>query len=81
MVDSMFLPAPKLAPVLDPGFRPAALARKAFAAQATVPVRVALEQADGSVFHHDTSVLADSHPGSAANAFFLERLCKTLLWT
>lgn len=80
MVDSTFLPAPRLAPALDPGFRPAALARRAFASQATVPVLVALEQADGSVFHHRTAVLEASHPKAASNGFFIERLCKTLLW-
>ena len=80
MIAASLLPAPKLSPVLDPGFRPAALARRAFAAQAKVPVVIALEQADGSVFHHRTAVLEDTHPQAQANGFFIERLCKTLLW-
>ncbi|MFM7102177.1 MAG: ROK family protein [Verrucomicrobiota bacterium] len=75
-----FLVAPRFAPPLDPGFRPAALARRAFAAAATVPVRLALEQADGSIFHVETRVLPESHPDADANGFFLERLVKFLLW-
>ena len=80
MIVDALLPAPSISPVLDPGFRPAALARRALAAEATVPVLIALEQADGSVFHHATAVLAETHPQAAANGFFIERLCKTLLW-
>jgi len=80
VIAASLLPAPKLLPVLDPGFRPAALARRAFAAEAKIPVLIALEQADGSVFHHRTAVLEDSHPQAQANGFFIERLCKTLLW-
>ena len=76
-----FLIAPRCVPVLNPQFRPAALATRAFAAEATVPVTLALEQADGSVFHHATKVLAATHPDAAgANTFFGERLVKFLLW-
>jgi predicted NBD/HSP70 family sugar kinase len=76
-----FLIAPRCVPVLDPHFRPAALATRAFAAEATVAITLALEQADGSVFHHATKVLAASHPAaSEANPFFVERLVKFLLW-
>src|SRR6185436_2894556 len=59
----------------------AALATRAFLRDATVPVHIALEQADGSVFHHATRVLAAGHPQSTANAFFIERLAKFLLWS
>ncbi|HTH48577.1 MAG TPA: ROK family protein, partial [Candidatus Limnocylindria bacterium] len=76
-----FLIAPRCVPVLDPLFRPASLATRAFAAEATVPVTLALEQADGSVFHHATRVLDAAHPDAAeANPFFVERLVKFLLW-
>lgn len=78
---AVFLPAPRMAPVLDPGFRPAALACRAFARAANVPVRIALEQTDGSVLHHALAVLPASHPAAvSANAFFVERLVKFLLW-
>jgi len=80
------LVAPRVVPVLDPGFRPAVLAVRAFCAlvdatPGAVPVRLALEQADGSVFRFDSRVLPDSHPQAAANFTFLERFVKFLLWS
>jgi predicted NBD/HSP70 family sugar kinase len=75
-----YLIEPKICPVLDPGFRPAVLARRAFEAEATVPVRLALEQADGSVFRFTMRVLDGRHANSGANGFFLERHVKFLLW-
>src|SRR3954470_595322 len=80
------LPAPRVPAVLDPGFRPAVLATRAFAeavasSGAGVPVRLALEQTDGSVFHFETAVLPDSHPQAAANDLHVERLVKFLLWS
>jgi len=80
------LPAPRVPAVLDPGFRPALLATRAFAeavasSGAGVPVRLALEQTDGSVFHFETAVLPDSHPQAAANDLHVERLVKFLLWS
>ncbi|MBI5386258.1 MAG: ROK family protein [Verrucomicrobia bacterium] len=77
---------PKLQPVLDPAFRPAALANRAFRAAArstgqAVPVRIALEQADGSVFHHATEVFPENHPQAAENYYHVERLVKFLLWS
>ncbi len=77
----VFLPVPRVAAVLDPGFRPAVLARRAFAIQAQVPVRLAIEQADGSVFHQSTAILPAGHPHAAVNNFFVERLVKFLLWS
>lgn len=70
-----------MAAVLDPGFRPAVLARRKFAAEARIPVRLAIEQADGSVFHQSTAVLPAAHLNAAANGFFVERLVKFLLWS
>jgi predicted NBD/HSP70 family sugar kinase len=80
------LVTPRVRPILDPGFRPAVLAIKAFeklvsAAGGSVPVRLALEQEDGSVFRFDLGVLPDSHPQSAANAPFVERFVKFILWS
>jgi predicted NBD/HSP70 family sugar kinase len=75
-----------LQPTLDPAFRPAALANRAFraggrASGQPVPVRLALEQADGSVFHHRTEIFTETHPQAATNYFHLERLVKFLLWS
>jgi predicted NBD/HSP70 family sugar kinase len=80
------LVAPRVTPVLDPAFRPAVLAVRAFrrlvaSAPDRTTVRLALEQADGSVFRFDTDVLPGSHPQSAANTPFLERFVKFLLWS
>lgn len=80
------LAVPRVAPVLDPQFRPAVLASRAFraAARATgqpVPVRIALEQADGSVFHFHTELCPAGSPGAAANLLHLERFVKFLLWS
>jgi predicted NBD/HSP70 family sugar kinase len=45
-----------------------------------VPVRLALEQTDGSVFHFETRLLPSGHAHVAANAVHLERLVKFILW-
>jgi predicted NBD/HSP70 family sugar kinase len=77
--------SPKIMPLLDPDFRPASLGHRAFSAQADVSgaplVRIALEQADGSVFRFDRWILPATHAASDANFFFLERLIKFLLWS
>jgi predicted NBD/HSP70 family sugar kinase len=83
---SLLLVAPGVTPALDAGFRPAVLATRAFhslvaATSGGVPLRIAIEQADGSVFHFETRVLPESHPQASANAIFLERLVKFLLWS
>ena len=79
------LVAPRLTPVLDPAFRPAVLANRAWRELARqsgspVPVAFALEQADGSVFHYRTEILPATHPRAAGNLPYLERLAKSLLW-
>lgn len=76
-----YLISPRSPPPLDSSFRPAVLACRAFDRDATVPVRLAIEQADGVVFHHKTKVLKPGHCNVRANGFFLERLCKFLLWS
>ena len=79
------LVAPRVTPVLDPWFRPAVLARRAFAAAVrrsgqAVPIGIALEQADGTISHFNTEIFADGNPGAAGNFTFLERTIKLLLW-
>jgi predicted NBD/HSP70 family sugar kinase len=80
------LVAPRVTPVLDPGFRPAVLANRAFreavrASGSPVPVRLAIEQADGGVSHLETAILPEGHPLAAGNFSFLERIAKLLLWS
>ena len=78
------LVAPKVVPVLDPGFRPAVLANRAFreaAAARLVPVRLALERTDGGVSRFETMVADTSLPAAVGNFHYLERLVKFLLWS
>lgn len=78
---NQYLIAPRLAPPLDPAFRPASLACRAFERDARVPVRLALEQTDGSVFHFNTRVLEGGAEVESTNDYFIERLVKFLLWS
>ena len=74
---------PRVVPALDPDFRPAVLANRAFreaARRQPVPVRIAVERTDGvSVF--DTFVAGASLPEAAGNFAYVERLVKFLLWS
>ncbi len=77
---------PQIVTVLDPAFRPAILANRAFLAAVNVsghaqPIRLALEQADGSVFHFATKIFDEPHPGVSGNFIYVERLVKFLLWS
>ena len=51
------------------------------AATHPVPVRLALERADGGVSRFDTVVAAADRPEAAGNFFVIERLVKFLLWS
>jgi len=80
------LVAPAVVPVLHPQFRPAVLALRAFGEQVRQsgnpkPVRIALEQADGSVYHFYTEILPENHPAVAGNYPHVERILKFLLWS
>ncbi len=79
-------PIPKILPVLDAQFRPALLARRAFRERVrqsgrAVPVRLALEQSDGSVFHTSTEIFAEDLPAAQDNYQHVERILKFLLWS
>ena len=79
-------PILKILPPLDPQFCPAVLANRAFhaatlATGCAVPLGIAIEQADGSVFHARTELLPQNHPQAAANFLHVERLIKFLLWS
>jgi predicted NBD/HSP70 family sugar kinase len=83
---SWALVAPRVVPALDPRFRPAVLANRAFCEQIratpdAVPVRVAIEQDEGAVFHFQTGIFPDGHPKARGNFTYLERLVKFLLWS
>jgi len=75
---------PKMAPALDPEFRPAALWVKAFRARvaAVHPVKLGLVlgRPDGTAFRFDTEILPWSRATAAVNRRHVERLVKYLLW-
>ena len=84
--NGLALVAPRVSPVLDPGFRPAVLANRAFRAEAratrgAVSIRIGLEQTDGNVSHFTTPILPENHPQAAGNFVYLERIAKFLLWS
>src|SRR3954469_6256374 len=84
--NGLALVAPRIAPVLDPQFRPAVLANRAFRERARasgnpVTVRLALEQADGNASHFNTEVLPEMHAGAVGNFAYIERIVKFLLWS
>jgi predicted NBD/HSP70 family sugar kinase len=77
------LVAPRVPPALDPDFRPAALANRAFqqaVQRRPVPVRLGLERADGFVSVFDTAVADETLPDARGNFAYLERFLKFLLW-
>ena len=85
MSSSFTLISPTFTPPLDEGFRPAALANRAFrqevaASGAGVPLVIALERADGAVSRYETVAFPDGHPRAGANLVYAERIVKFLLW-
>lgn len=76
---------PAVVPPLDASFLPAVLwnrayRRKVSAGEQSVPIRFALEQADGSVFHRSEEILPAKH-SAPLNFRFIERLLKFHLWS
>jgi predicted NBD/HSP70 family sugar kinase len=85
MTDSLTLVQPRLIPPLDPDFRPAALANRAFQKEVAdsgvgVPLVLGLERANGELSRFETQVFPSDHPRAAANSTYVERLVKFLLW-
>ena len=85
MTIALTLVPPQLIPPLDPDFRPAVLANRAFLKEiagsgAGVPLVLGLERADGELSRFATQVFPSGHPRAAANLMYVERLVKFLLW-
>ena len=72
---------PRILPTLDRHFRPAVLANRAFAAQATVSVDVVLERAQGSASRFHTRLVPHGQPEARGNFRYIERWLKFLLWS
>lgn len=78
--------APRITPRLDPLFRPASLANRSFRQEVKASgggewVRIAVEQADGSIFNFETAIFEKNHPEAVGNFTYLERFLKFLLWS
>ena len=75
----------KVLPVLDAAFSPAILHIKAIKEivkqQKGIPVTVAVEQTDGSVYRFSYTLPPAEHPLGKRNDFYLERMIKFLLWS
>jgi len=80
----MELIVPEVKPDLDVEFRPAALAWRAFArriAGQSEPIRIAVEQGDGSTYVFERAIGRGADSAALAeNLRFLEREVKFLLW-
>jgi hypothetical protein len=77
------LVAPKFSPPLDPDFRPASLANRAYrnaAAKEGVPLVIGLVRNDGEISRYETLVYPEGHPSAELNLYYVERLLKFLLW-
>jgi predicted NBD/HSP70 family sugar kinase len=79
------LAAPRIVSPLQPHFRPAALAHRAFAEMVHVsgggePLVIAIERDGGAVSRYETVCLNPAHPESVLNLELAERLVKLLLW-
>jgi predicted NBD/HSP70 family sugar kinase len=75
---------PAIIAPLDPSFLPASLFtreyRKLVSASGGVPLRLALERADGSISEFCTSVVPPAAGHLEATLLFVERIMKFLLW-
>ena len=79
MAPALRLIAPRFVPPLEPEFRPAALANRAFREEVAasgqgVPLIIGLERSDGSVSRYETVAFPDDHPHADANLTYAERI-------
>ena len=83
---NLVLVPPRVAPPLDPLFRPAVLCHRRFRLEVeqsgdSPTVRLALARGEGGVSCYETAIYAEHHPEARANGRYLERLLKFLLWS
>src|SRR5258706_4594086 len=86
MSNAAFIEKPRVAPPLDPQFRPAVLVDRTWRTAAKASGRassidIALERPDGSISRHSSAALPQDHPSGSANFLMVERLLKFLLWS
>jgi predicted NBD/HSP70 family sugar kinase len=71
---------------LDPGFVPAELWNRSYETRVAASadctrLAIALSRPDGTVFRHDTTILAHEGENIPLNCRYVERILKLLLWT
>jgi predicted NBD/HSP70 family sugar kinase len=76
---------PEMVPPLDPMFRPAVLANRAFRESVTASgegttLRIGLERPGDAISTYETMVFSDASMRAVANHQYVERLVKFLLW-
>ncbi len=85
MNESLMQALPRHRPPLDPGFRPASIANRAFrkaVEESGKPQEfcINLERKAGARSQYRAKLLPDSHPRAEDNFTFVERVVKLLLW-
>jgi predicted NBD/HSP70 family sugar kinase len=83
MSQTIQLVKPQFFPPLDPGFRPASLANRAFrlaVAAVGIPLVLGLERNNGEIGRYETLVFPEGHPRAAEDLYYIERILKFLLW-
>jgi len=80
-----FLTPPRIIPPLDPDFRPAVAAHRAFQAEVAksgqgVPLVIAVEADNGAISSYQTNVFSEKNKRFASNFPYVERIVKFLLW-
>jgi predicted NBD/HSP70 family sugar kinase len=87
MMDLNQVALPRLVPALDAAFRPAVLWNRAFSAAVSKSGRarrcaIALERDSGQIARHELDLFpaCEKDEWDQANAFYVERLVKCLLW-
>lgn len=83
MANFNFNVKPKIVPVLDKGFRPAAVENRAFQeavrnSGSAVPVKIAVERGNGQISAYSLEIFTEDK--SEDNLFYIERFIKTILW-
>src|SRR3954447_13172972 len=85
VTEALKLVEPSFVPPLDPAFRPAVLANRAFAeavaqSGAGIPLVLGVERLNGELSRYETTVYAEDHSDADANLAYAERTLKFLLW-
>ena len=83
MPQSLKLIQPHIVPPLDPDYRPASLANRAFrqeAEKSSVPLVIGLERGGGEISRFETVVFPEDHSEGQSDLYYIERIVKFLLW-